>query len=217
MAAVRAVAEPQVATIVLHRVVGPAPRKCDNHRMNLVQRLWLGAALAVLFATTLAGCGSSSGLQGLQGLNAYEEREGGLVARMHSRSSAVTGTVRVFDYRDGVQIQLAVTNLFPGSYRLALHERGNCSSPNLFSAGPAWAPAVWTKPAADLLPGFIANEEGQVSGYVVYIKGMSVSGPASIKGRSFVIHAGSLVGEAFPGQPNNRVACGVLVDAQALF
>lgn len=111
-----------------------------------------------------------------------------------------------------------VTNLFPGSYRLALHERGNCSSPNLFSAGPAWAPAVWTKPAANLLlPGFIANEEGQVSGYVVYIKGMSVSGPASIKGRSFVIHAGSLVGEAFPGQPNNRVACGVLVDAQALF
>lgn len=185
--------------------------------MNPVQRLSFGGSLVALLAALLAGCGSSSGLQGLKGLDAYEERDGGLVARLHSRSSAATGTVRVFDYRDGVQVQLAVTNLFPGSYRLALHERGNCSSPNLFSAGPAWAPPAWTKPAADLLPGFIANEEGNVSGYVVYIKGVSASGPNSIKGRSFVIHSGSLVGEAFPGQPNNRIACGVLVEGQALF
>ena len=172
---------------------------------------------ACALALVLAGCGSSGDLQGLKGIGAYEERDGGLVARMHSRSSAVTGTVRVYDDRDGVQVQLAVTNLFPGAYRLALHERGNCSSPNLFSAGSAWAPPGWTKPAADLLPGFIANEEGQASGYVVYLKGVSTSGPTSIKGRSFVTHAGSLVGEAFPGQPNNRVACGVLVDGEALF
>ncbi len=171
----------------------------------------------LLSALVLTGCGSGGGLSGLQGLEAYETREGGLVARMSSRSSAVSGTVRVFNYRDGVQVQLAVTNLFPGAYRLALHERGNCTSPNLFSAGPAWAPPAWTKPAADLLPGFTANEEGQVSGYVVYIKGVTIDGPTSIKGRSFVIHGGNLVGEAFPGQPNNRIACGVLVEAEALF
>lgn len=189
--------------------------------MNLVQRLSYGgplaAMLAAMLATLFAGCGSSSGLQGLQGLNAYEEHEGGLVARLHGRSSAVTGTVRVFDYRDGVQVQLAVSNLIPGDYRLALHERGNCSSPNLFSAGSAWAPPVWTRPAADLLPGFTASMEGDVSGYVVHIKGVSTSGPNSIKGRSFVIHSGRLVGEAFPGQPNNRIACGVLVEGRALF
>lgn len=177
------------------------------------QRL-VGASLA---AALLAGCGSSRDLQGLQGLSAYEERDPGLVAQMHSRSSAVTGAIRVFDYRDGVQVQLAVSNLIPGSYRLALHERGNCSSPNLFSAGPAWAPPGSAKPAADLFPGFTAGEEGQVSGYVVYLKGVSTSGPTSIKGRSFVIHYGDRVGEAFPGQPNNRMACGVLVDGKALF
>ena len=173
--------------------------------------------LAVPLAVLLAGCGSSSSLQGLKGLAAYEEHEGGLVARMHGRSSAVTGTVRVFDYRGGVQVQLAVSNLFPGDYRLALHERGNCTSPNLFSAGSAWAPPGWTRPAADLLPGFAASLEGDVSGYVAYIKGVSTSGPNSIKGRSFVIHSGQLVGEAFPGQPNNRIACGVLVEGQTLF
>ncbi len=170
---------------------------------------------AVLVAA-LAGCGSSGDLQGLKGIGAYEERDPGLVAQLHSRSSAVTGAVRVYDYREGVQIQLAVTNLMPGSYRLALHERGNCSSPNLFSAGPAWAPPGSTKSGADLLPGFTAGQEGQVSGYVVYLKGVRTSGPNSIKGRSFVIHYGDLVGEAFPGQPNNRIACGVLVDGKAI-
>ena len=32
---------------------------------------------------------------------------------------------------------IVVTNLLPGTYRIAIHERGNCSSPNGFSAGPA--------------------------------------------------------------------------------
>ena len=195
---------------------GPsARRKCDNRGMKRIARPLVIAA-AVLSAI-LAGCGSGGGMSGLRGLDAYETREGGLVARMSSRSSAVSGTVRVFNYRDGVQVQMAVTNLFPGSYRLTLMERGNCTSPNLFSTGSAWAPPGFTKPAADLLPGFTANEEGQVSGYVVYIKGVNVDGPTSIRGRAFVIHSGSIVGEAFPGQPNNRIACGVLVDAEALF
>ncbi|MCC6869638.1 MAG: superoxide dismutase family protein [Burkholderiales bacterium] len=174
-----------------------------------------GFVLGIL-VIALGGCGSSGDLQGLKGIGAYEDRDPGLVARMQSRSSAVTGAVRVFDYRDGVQVQLAVSNLIPGSYRLALHERGNCSSPNLFSAGAAWAPPGSAKPGAELFPGFTAGEEGQVSGYVVYLPGVSTSGPKSIKGRSFVIHYGNLVGEAFPGQPNNRVACGVLVDGKAV-
>lgn len=178
---------------------------------SLPRRL-VPAVLALL----VAGCGSV-GSGGLSGLQNYNELDGGLVARLASRSSAITGTVRVFDYRDGVQVQLAATNLIPGSYRLALHERGNCTSPNMFSAGPAWAPPGFTEPAGKLLPSFFVGEEGTVVGYVVYIKGVSTSGPTSIRGRSFVLHSGELVGEAFPGQPNNRMACGVIVEGKALF
>ena len=175
---------------------------------------WQRLFAPVFVVAALAGCGSSGGLQGL---DAYVERDGGLVARLHSRSSAISGTVRAVDYRDGVQVQLAASNLIPGTYRLVLHERGNCSSPNLYSAGPAWSPPGWTKPAGDLLPSFFVGEEGTVAGYVVYIKGVSTSGPNTIRGRSFVIHSGNLVGEAFPGQPNNRMACGEIVEGKALF
>jgi Cu/Zn superoxide dismutase len=140
----------------------------------------------------------------------------GLVARLRSPSSAATGSVRIVDYRDGVSVQLAISNLMPGQYRIALHENGNCSSFNLFSAGPPWAPPGATKPATDLLPGFLANQEGNQNGYVAYIPGVHTDGPGSLRGRSVVIHWGFRVEEAMPGQPNNRVACGVLENANQL-
>jgi Cu/Zn superoxide dismutase len=68
----------------------------------------------------------------------------------------------------------------------------------------------------DLLPGFLANPEGNNNGYVAYISGVRTEGPLSILGRSVVIHWGSVVGEAIPGQPNNRVACAVLRSAAGL-
>jgi len=134
----------------------------------------------------------------------------GLGAQLRSPSSAATGVVRIYDYRDGVQVQLSINNLLPGAYRIAIHENGNCRSPNLFSAGPAWAPPGATKPAGDLLPAFTANNEGNENSYVAFIKGVATDGPQSLRGKSVVIHYGNLVGEAFPGQPNNRMACGVL-------
>ena len=169
--------------------------KCDNYPMNPLSH-WIASAV---LATGLAGCAS------------VQEREmaGGLVAQLSSSGSAVKGAVHVFDFRDGVQVQLAINNLYPGAYRIAIHERGNCSSPNLFSAGPSWAPPGWTKPAGELLPSFSVSELGNHV-YVAYIKGVSTEGPNSLRGKSIVIHMGDLVGEAFPGQPNNRMACGVL-------
>ena len=140
----------------------------------------------------------------------------GLGAQLRSPVSAATGVVRVYDYRDGVQVQLSIDNLLPGQYRIAIHENGNCSSHNLFSAGSAWAPPGWTKPAGDLLPGFTANNEGNENGYVAYIKGVSTDGPLSLRGKSVVIHKGYTIDEAFPGQPNNRMACGVLVPNEPL-
>ncbi|MFO1317380.1 MAG: superoxide dismutase family protein [Burkholderiales bacterium] len=138
------------------------------------------------------------------------------MAQLRSSTSAGVGTARVFDARNGVTIQVFVSNMIPGTYRVALHERGNCSSANMYSAGPAWAPPGWTKAPGELLPPFSANMEGSEAGYVARIDGVSTDGPTSIRGRSVVIHWGNIVGEAFPGQPNNRVLCGVLEPATAL-
>ncbi len=160
-------------------------------------------AACVLALPWLASCSSS-------GPDALRARAGGLVADLRSPSSSVTGVVHVYDFRDGVQVQLSINNLYPGQYRIAFHENPNCRSPNLFSAGPPWAPPGSTKPANDLLPGFLANMDGNQNGYVAFITGVHTERPPSLQGRSVVIHWGNVVGEAMPGQPNNRMACGVL-------
>jgi Cu/Zn superoxide dismutase len=164
------------------------------------------AAILVAVAISVVGCQS-----------AQERRQGGLVAQLRSSGSAVTGVVYVYDYRDGAQLQLAITNLLPGTYRIALHEQGNCKSPNLFSAGAAWAPPGWNKPPADLLPPFVANMDMNMNNYVAYINGARTEGPLSLRGRSVVIHYGEKITDAFPGQPNNRMACGVLDSTEPLF
>lgn len=171
----------------------------------------------VVLAAFIAVVGSLAGCSSLRDENSpIIPQTPGLVARMSSPGSAVRGSVRIYDYRDGVAVQLAVDNLYPGQYRLALHEVGNCSSPNLFSAGPPWAPPGWTKPPGELLPGFLANPEGNMNNYIAYISGVRTEGPTSIRGKSVVIHWGNTVSQAFPGQPNNRMACGVLETADPL-
>jgi Cu/Zn superoxide dismutase len=182
--------------------------ECDN---PVMKRLACIAACTVALAS-LASCASKQSDPA-----ALRARVGGLVAHLRSPSSAVTGSVRVYDSRDGVQVQLAVNNLFPGQYRIAFHETPNCRSPNLFSAGLPWAPPGSAKPAADLLPGFLANNEGSQSAYVAYVPSLHIDREPSLLGRSVVIHWGTSVNEAFPGQPNNRLACGVFEWSEAAF
>ena len=165
--------------------------------------------IAVVAGSLLLG--ACSGMK--QEMEAMFPQGAGLVANLRSPSSAATGSVRIYAFRDGVQVQLAIDNLYPGDYQIAFHERGNCSSPNLFSAGPPWAPPSWTKPPGQLLPAFIANNEGNQNGYVAFVKDVKLE---TLIGKSVVIHWGRSVTEAFPGQPNNRMVCGVLRPAEAI-
>ena len=168
-------------------------------------------ALLAAAAVLCAGCAPGRNQEG-----EIVARAPGLVAPMHSKTSAVIGTVRVFDARDGVTLQAFFSNLLPGTYRIALHERGNCTSPNLFSAGRAWAPPGFAKALGDLLPPFVTNSEGTEASFVASIAGVSTDGPTSIRGRSVVLHWGSSVDDAFPGQPHNRLSCGVLESGTVL-
>ena len=174
--------------------------------------LWRSALPALLAAGALLGGCASLKETG----NEFFGREG-LEARLRSPTSAAGGAVRVFDYRDGVAIQMTLSGVPFGTYRVALHERGNCTSPNLFSAGPAWAPAASGKSPDDLLPQFNTNSEGDVTSYNAFIKGVRVEGPLSLRGRVVVVHWGTKIVDAVPGQPNNRVACGVLDSLKSLF
>jgi Cu/Zn superoxide dismutase len=105
--------------------------------------------------------------------------------------------VRFVDRGNGVLVTVFFTNLPPGTYRIAIHQNPNCGSPNLFSAGPAWAPAGSPRTDGD------ATLETQ-------IPGVHTTGPDSLQGRSVVLHAGLHVGAAVPNVPNDRVMCGVI-------
>jgi Cu/Zn superoxide dismutase len=165
--------------------------------------------VSVVLAAVLAGCSGTKG-------GKIEAAGSGLEARLLSRNSAASGVVRLFDSRDGVSFQMSIVNLPPGTYRVALHEKGNCRSPNLFSAGPAWAPPGSGKNGAELLPPFLTSAAGDMPSYVAHIAGARTEGPASLQGRLVVVYFGEQITDAFPGQPNNRVACGTFVPVEPL-
>jgi len=132
----------------------------------------------------------------------------GLEARLRSLGSAVTGKVRVIDRNDGVSVLVTLANVPYGQYRIAFHEIPNCSSPNGFSAGPAWAPPTAARPARDMSPALFSNPEGN-SEASFFVRGVHTTGPDGISGRSVIVHSGTVVTDALPDVPNNRLACGV--------
>lgn len=125
--------------------------------------------------------------------------------------SAVFGKVRVIDRGSVGSVLLSIDNLPPGALRIAFHETPNCSSPNGFSAGPAWAPAG--KQPQDLMPILYVNTEGRIEAQL-RVAGLHASGPDSVAGRSVVVYAGTKITDAVPDVPNERVACGVFEPAR---
>jgi len=176
--------------------------------MNSFCRIAAAAALAA----ALAGCsGTKDAGKGV------DIAGPGLEARLSGTGSSAFGVARLFDSRDGVSFQLQLVNVPTGTYRVALHEKGNCRSPNLFSAGPAWAPPESGRTGAELLPPFIVNSDSYAQSYVAFIPGVRTEGPRSLRGRLVVVYFGAEITDAFPGQPNNRMACGVFESLKPLF
>ena len=131
-------------------------------------------------------------------------------------NSAALVVVNAVNRRQGAVFSLALQNVIGGPYRLALHQIGNCNSPNGFSAGNAWAPPGSTVPPEEVFPVFFVDMQGPTN-LNFYVPGVSVDEPGSLLGRTIVLHQGTVIREAFPGQPNNRVACGVFAPPGASF
>jgi Cu/Zn superoxide dismutase len=141
--------------------------------------------------------------------------EPGVVARLaFAGGSAAFGAARFHPVEGGVVATVDLQSGTGGRWRMVIHATGNCTSPNLFSAGPPL-----------LLPGFSAPIEIPIvttadasGGATLRIAGLVIDGPAGIRGKSVVVHAGAVGSlDAQPGVPNNRVACGVIETARPLF
>jgi Cu-Zn family superoxide dismutase len=166
-------------------------------------RTAIGAvALAGTFAV-LAGCQST----GDGSPQAQMERRGAEAKLIPIGGSTLTGAAILYPYDGGVMLKVNFNGRGPGRYRLMIHENGNCSSPNGFSAGAPWAPPG--VPLAEEGYPVIKNDDSL--SYVVRLPGYRFTGPDGVVGRSVVVHdSGRGPLTAQPGVRNDRIGCGVI-------
>lgn len=164
----------------------------------------------LLAAVALAGCQSLKEDASSLAASVNSNVVGGLFRPLGG--AAVEGSVTLQARQGYALMQVHVTGLPPGVFRVMLHATGNCSSRNGFSAGAPWGPpgrepAIYT---------MATNSEGTAT-LSVRVAGLVLEGPDGAFGRSVVVHAGG-VGplDAVPDVPNNRIACAVVGAAPTL-
>lgn len=175
----------------------------------------IGAARALFVGTLVA-------LAGCQTMNESKTvlfgTGSGLTARLTPLGgSAAVGAIGFAQFQNNVAMTLTISGLRVGRYRVVIHETGNCSSPNGFSAGPPWSPPGVEPPLETQVRSFVMSND-QTSEVSLRLTGVTLDGVNSIMGRSVVIHEGAEGSlEAVPGVRNGRAACGVIGPVQALF
>jgi superoxide dismutase, Cu-Zn family len=168
-------------------------------------------ALAAIALASAAGCRSTGGLLDRDELPSPASAAYGAVF-VARNGSAASGNVRIVPRDDGIVLTVYAAGLAPGRLRVAIHENGNCSSPNAFSAGRVWSPPGVTFTP----PSLTASAEGNVF-HTVRLPGIRLEGPAGLMGKSVVLHEDNGTLDAQPGVPNGRVACGVIGPMRQLF
>ncbi|MGH8802284.1 MAG: hypothetical protein ACREX6_08325 [Casimicrobiaceae bacterium] len=177
------------------------------------------ATVAALAAAMLAGGCATHGAETdatPKAAGTASVRGLGEVAKLRAiGGSAVTGKVRVVDRGDGATITILAYNVPIGDYRITINRDANCSSPNGFSAGPAWAPPASQRAPAELVGVLTATESGSAQA-TVHVRGLRATGPDGVAGHSVVLYAGRKVTAARPDIPNEIFACGVFEPTQVL-
>jgi Cu-Zn family superoxide dismutase len=171
-------------------------------------------AIGVVFAivAALVGCDTMN-----QAKPALFGIGSGLNARLKGIGSAAKGNVALQQFPNYVALNLSMSGVPVGRYRIVIHSNPNCSSPNGFTAGPPWDPPGVTPPLpTQVLPFYMQNDNTtEVS---VRLVGVTLEGPNSLLGRSIIIHAGAQGPlTAVPDVRNDRVACGIIGPVDALF
>jgi Cu-Zn family superoxide dismutase len=148
---------------------------------------------------------------------------GGVVAHLApTQGNNARGTVTFEPAADGVRITAHLEGLTPGNHGFHLHEVGDCSAPDASSAGAHWNPTGHPhggpdsprRHAGDL--GNVTADESGTAHLEREVKGLSLDGPHSLRGRSVLVHAKA---DDLTSQPSGdsgaRLACGVIGPATA--
>ena len=175
----------------------------------------LAAALAVTACSGTASLDPRRWFSRDETPKASPRDEPGVEARLKGVGSAAGGTVRVRQSGDLLILLSVLDGVKPCPYRFVLHERGNCSSPNGFSAGAPWAPPGAKDPATQVLPIMNVNSDGHGE-MTVRLRGLRM-GDGGMVDRGVLVYEGTAAQPPRPGVPNNVVACGAFVKATTLF
>jgi len=136
-----------------------------------------------------------------------------------TRGSHASGTVTFIQVGDRVHVQAAVSGLAPGrEHAFHIHDVGDCSAPDASSAKGDFNPfgkphAHYSTPErhAGDLPALKADARGRAEIDVSLDIITLAKGPASIVGRSVVVHARPDDYRTQPdGNSGPRLACGVI-------
>ena len=171
-------------------------------------RLTRCATLAAALA--LGACQSAQNAGPLEAPKGATPTPGVEAVLQPKNGSAAQGDVKFMQRDDVISVLVSLNNLPPGPYRVAIHERGNCTSPNAFSAGKPWAPAGYPRPATELLPEMTVG--AQAHGQMTYrLRGVRLAGPDSLEGRAVLVHFGARADpDLRPDVPNGVVLCGAI-------
>jgi len=140
------------------------------------------------------------------------------MAVLHPTANKISGTVTFTEEADGIRVQANISGLTPGEHGFHVHEFGDCSAPDLASAGGHFNPT--NKPhaspdAAERHVGDMGNLHADASGtaklsYVDHEISLS-NDERSVIGRSVVVHARADDLKSQPaGDSGARVACGII-------
>jgi Cu-Zn family superoxide dismutase len=146
---------------------------------------------------------------------------GHAIAVLHpAGDSKVAGTVTFTEEADGVKVHAEITGLTPGKHGFHVHEFGDCSAPDLTSAGGHFNPTNGPHAGPDASErheGDMGNIEADASGKATidyldhHVAILSAKDKESVLGRSVIIHAKADDLKTQPaGDAGPRIACGVI-------
>jgi len=200
---------PQVLIALLHRAARRAvPCRAHPRAADPLRWRWTRIAVATALVAGLAACKTAEDVR----VRVPEPAIGARLAQVGG--SAVSGLVTFRPYDGGVTLLAELGGVASGRYRIAVHSTGNCTSPNGFSAGD---PLRLPGSALPVVVALSTNSDGTAS-ISTRIPGLAIDGPAGVRGKSVVVHAGTTSSlETQPGARNDRLACGVIGALTPLF
>lgn len=141
-----------------------------------------------------------------------------------TEGKTVGGLIKLTRTNGMVTIEGTVTGLEPGAHGFHVHATGDCSAPDASSAGDHFEPADEPHGSPEDLPdshhigdlgNITAGENGEAEVNVTDTE-IELTGPNSVIGKAFIVHAGQDDFETQPsGDSGARIGCGEIRATEA--